>query len=82
VVQSSRIFIIGLPKDTQGFLGFSDTIGVDMPLLKAVVATNDKLAEIVYGEIDTSDIAGRAATHAQLREGAAAGRSQGQRTPA
>jgi UDPglucose 6-dehydrogenase len=60
-----------LPKDTQGFLGFADTVGVEMPLLTAVVQTNDKLAEIVNHEIDTVDIADRAATHAQLREAAA-----------
>jgi UDPglucose 6-dehydrogenase len=41
-----------LPKDTQGFLGFADTIGVDMPLLSAVVETNDRLAAIVDHEID------------------------------
>src|SRR5688500_3101988 len=36
-----------LPKDTQGFLGFAKTIDVDMPLLAAVVETNDRLAAIV-----------------------------------
>jgi UDPglucose 6-dehydrogenase len=41
-----------LPKDTQGFLGFADGIGVDMPLLSAVVETNDRLAEIVGHEVD------------------------------
>ncbi len=56
-----------LPKDTCGFLGFADTIGVDMPLLAAVVVTNDKLADIVSGEVDT---ASHAADHAQLREAA------------
>jgi UDPglucose 6-dehydrogenase len=62
-----------LPKDTQGFLGFADTIGVDMPLLSAVVETNDRLAEIVSDEVDT-------ATHAagadQLRVRAMAGSDQ------
>jgi UDPglucose 6-dehydrogenase len=42
-----------LPKDTQGFLGFADTVGVDMPLLSAVVEVNDRLAKIVDHEIDT-----------------------------
>jgi UDPglucose 6-dehydrogenase len=42
-----------LPKDTQGFLGFADTVGVDMPLLSAVVETNDRLAAIVSHEIET-----------------------------
>jgi UDPglucose 6-dehydrogenase len=63
-----------LPKDTQGFLGHADAIGVDMPLLRAVVETNDRLAEITSGEADTS---GQAADHAQLRA-AAAGRAQPQ----
>jgi UDPglucose 6-dehydrogenase len=40
-----------LPKDTQGFLGFAKTIDVDMPLLSAVVETNDRLADIVSHEI-------------------------------
>jgi UDPglucose 6-dehydrogenase len=59
-----------LPKDTQGFLGFAKTIDVDMPLLSAVVETNDRLAAIVSDEVDT-------ATHAadadQLRARAMAG---------
>jgi UDPglucose 6-dehydrogenase len=62
-----------LPKDTQGFLGFADTVGVSMPLLRAVVETNDKLAEIVDHEIDTADIADRAADHGQLRVAATTG---------
>ncbi|GAA0901968.1 2-dehydropantoate 2-reductase N-terminal domain-containing protein [Pseudonocardia zijingensis] len=57
-----------LPKDTRGFLGFADSVGVEMPLLSAVVATNDRLAQIVDHEVDT-------ATHAagadQLRTRAA-----------
>jgi UDPglucose 6-dehydrogenase len=56
-----------LPKDTQGFLGFAKTIEVDMPLLSAVVETNDRLAAIVDHEVDTAT---HAATHAQLREAA------------
>jgi UDPglucose 6-dehydrogenase len=58
-----------LPKDTQGFLGFAKTIDVDMPLLSAVVETNDRLAAIVSDEVDTAT---HAATHAQLREAAGA----------
>jgi UDPglucose 6-dehydrogenase len=57
-----------LPKDTQGFLGFAEVLGVEMPLLSAVVETNDRLAGIVDHEVDT---AGWAAGHAQLREAAA-----------
>ena len=41
-----------LPKDTQGFLGFAGGLGVDMPLLRATVEVNDRLAEIVSGEVD------------------------------
>jgi len=32
-----------LPKDTKGFLGFAATLGVEMPLLEAVVEVNDTL---------------------------------------
>jgi UDPglucose 6-dehydrogenase len=46
-----------LPKDTQGFLGFAKTIDVDMPLLSAVVETNDHLADIVNHEITELDAA-------------------------
>jgi UDPglucose 6-dehydrogenase len=53
-----------LPKDTCGFLGFAKTIDVDMPLLSAVVETNDRLAAIVSEEVDTAT---HAASHAQLR---------------
>jgi UDPglucose 6-dehydrogenase len=56
-----------LPKDTCGFLGFADTVGVDMPLLSAVVETNDRLAAIVSEEVDTAT---HAASHAQLRQAA------------
>jgi UDPglucose 6-dehydrogenase len=45
-----------LPKDTQGFLGFAKTIDVDMPLLSAVVATNDRLADIVNHEITDHEL--------------------------
>jgi UDPglucose 6-dehydrogenase len=58
-----------LPKDTQGFLGFAAGIELDMPLLSAVVETNDRLAAIVSDEVDT---ASHFADHAQLREAAAA----------
>ena len=33
-----------LPKDTQGFLGVADSVGLRMPLLKAVVEVNDRMA--------------------------------------
>ncbi|ADP78247.1 NAD(P)-binding domain-containing protein [Pseudofrankia inefficax] len=32
-----------LPKDTKAFLGFADTLDIDMPLLRAVVEVNDRL---------------------------------------
>jgi UDPglucose 6-dehydrogenase len=57
-----------LPKDTQGFLGFAETIDVEMPLLSAVVATNDRLAAIVSHEVDTAT---HAAAADQLRGRAA-----------
>jgi UDPglucose 6-dehydrogenase len=51
-----------LPKDTQGFLGFAKTIDVDMPLLSAVVETNDRLADIVNHEITELDAAAQRET--------------------
>jgi UDPglucose 6-dehydrogenase len=33
-----------LPKDAQGFLGFAAQLGVEMPVLEAVIRTNDSLA--------------------------------------
>ncbi|MEV1022337.1 2-dehydropantoate 2-reductase N-terminal domain-containing protein [Streptomyces sp. NPDC050264] len=41
-----------LPKDTRGFLGLAETIGVDMPLLEAVVKVNDLLAGESAPEVD------------------------------
>lgn len=41
-----------LPKDTCGFLGYADGVGVEMPLLRAVVETNVRLAAVVDGETD------------------------------
>jgi UDPglucose 6-dehydrogenase len=56
-----------LPKDTCGFLGFAAEIGVAMPLLSAVVETNDRIAAIVSREVDTAaDAVVR--TRRQLRE--------------
>ena len=43
-----------LPKDTQGFLGFAKTISLDMPLLQAVVAVNDRLVEYVEQEFGSA----------------------------
>ncbi|WP_433558342.1 hypothetical protein ACQPWY_07115 [Pseudonocardia xinjiangensis] len=48
-----------LPKDTRGFLGYSDAIGVDMPLLQAVVETNERLENVVKQEVEA---AGKAAS--------------------
>lgn len=36
-----------LPKDTNGFLGFAAQLGMEMPLLQAVVDTNDRLEQVV-----------------------------------
>ena len=41
-----------LPKDTQGFLGFSRELGVRMPLLEAVVEVNDILGRRVAQEME------------------------------
>ncbi len=42
-----------LPKDTNGLLGYAAGIGVDMPLLRAVVETNDRMAFLVSREVAT-----------------------------
>jgi UDPglucose 6-dehydrogenase len=41
-----------LPKDTNGFLGFAAGVGVDMPLLRAIVETNDRMGCVVRSEAD------------------------------
>jgi UDPglucose 6-dehydrogenase len=41
-----------LPKDTHGFLGFTTTLGVDTPLLRAVITTNDRLTAVMNSEVD------------------------------
>ena len=41
------------PKDTCGFLGFAGTIGVDMPLLRAVVEVNDRMEALTGQELDS-----------------------------
>ena len=43
-----------LPKDTKGFLGFADTIDLQMPLLEAVVAVNDQLIHRVDEELEAA----------------------------
>jgi UDPglucose 6-dehydrogenase len=43
-----------LPKDTCGFLGFAKEIGVEMPLLKAVVTVNEKLEAVVSSEVEAA----------------------------
>jgi UDPglucose 6-dehydrogenase len=43
-----------LPKDTCGFLGYADSVGVEMPLLKAVVAVNERLEAVVSREVDAA----------------------------
>jgi UDPglucose 6-dehydrogenase len=42
-----------LPKDTCGFLGFAGSIGVDMPLLRAVVEVNDRMEALTGQELDS-----------------------------
>jgi UDPglucose 6-dehydrogenase len=38
--------------DTRGFLGLAATLGVDMPLLRAVVTTNDRLTAVMNSEVE------------------------------
>jgi UDPglucose 6-dehydrogenase len=45
-----------LPKDTKGFLGFAEQVGVAMPLLESVVAVNEAMARVVAREIDTVEV--------------------------
>jgi UDPglucose 6-dehydrogenase len=44
-----------LPKDTKGFLGLAERIGVPMPLLSAVVQVNDALEELVARELSRAE---------------------------
>jgi UDPglucose 6-dehydrogenase len=43
-----------LPKDTNGFLGFAAGIGVDTPLLRAIVETNDRMEQVVRTEVENA----------------------------
>ena len=43
-----------LPKDTCGFLGYADGVGVDMPLLRAVVTVNEHLEKVVSSEVEAA----------------------------
>ena len=47
-----------LPKDTRGFLGFADGMGVPMPLLEAVVSVNDFMRERMAEELTWSELVG------------------------
>jgi UDPglucose 6-dehydrogenase len=49
-----------LPKDTNGFLGFAEELGIEMPLLDAVVTVNEILTAMTDHEIDTLLVAERA----------------------
>jgi UDPglucose 6-dehydrogenase len=53
-----------LPKDTCGFLGYAADIGLDMPLLRAVVETNDRLAALVACPLDAAGSGARPDTPA------------------
>ncbi len=39
-----------LPKDTNGFLGFAAAVGIDMPMLRAVVETNERMERVAGSE--------------------------------
>src|SRR5919107_168985 len=45
-----------LPKDTCGFLGYADTVGVEMPLLRAVVEVNERLEAVVSSEVEAAAV--------------------------
>lgn len=44
-----------LPKDTQGFLGFAAELGMEMPVLEAVIRINDSLAAARNGHRNGND---------------------------
>jgi UDPglucose 6-dehydrogenase len=61
-----------LPKDTCGFLGYASGVGVDMPLLRAVVETNNRLEAIVNCEVEAverRDMSGTAGTTGRAAPG-------------
>ena len=66
-----------LPKDTCGFLGFADSVGVDMPLLRAVVSVNEHLEKVVSSEVEAVAGFGPEQKQAETR-----GDNQRQRSPA
>jgi UDPglucose 6-dehydrogenase len=41
-----------LPKDTYGFIGFADELGIDVPLLKSVALVNERMEEIVQTALE------------------------------
>jgi UDPglucose 6-dehydrogenase len=44
-----------LPKDTCGFLGYADSVGVDMQLLRAVVQVNEHMEKVVSSEVEAAE---------------------------
>ena len=66
-----------LPKDTKGFLGFAAEIGVDMPVLEAVVSVNDTIAAHVDRELERAIDDAPAASVLDLRSGGSAARVNG-----
>jgi len=50
-----------LPKDTAGFLGFASELGLDLRLLRAVVAVNVEVADLLGSEIDSFPLQGASA---------------------
>jgi UDPglucose 6-dehydrogenase len=43
-----------LPKDTRGFLSFAESLGIDMPLLRATIAVNETMAADERRALDAS----------------------------
>jgi UDPglucose 6-dehydrogenase len=66
-----------LPKDTKGFLGFAAEIGVDMPVLEAVVSVNDNIAALVDRELERAIDDAPAAAVLDLRDCGSAAHANG-----
>jgi UDPglucose 6-dehydrogenase len=52
-----------LPKDTNGFLGFAASIGMEMPMLESVVAVNEAMERTVARELKKVEVGVEAAPH-------------------
>lgn len=55
-----------LPKDTAGFAGFADQIGVETPLLRAVIAINERMEAMMSSEVEAISAASSNATRPEV----------------